>query len=70
MQPDFVLAHGLQKDEGADQVGVQERLGMIQRVVVVGLGGVVHHRVGAGHQCVDEVGVGDISVHEVHPGLG
>ena len=46
---DAVLADGLQKSEGALDVGAQERLRVGDGVVVVALGGVVHDRVVARH---------------------
>ncbi len=63
---DVVVAHvvppdRLQQGEGADDVGVQERAGVAQRVVVVGLGGEVDHDVGLGHQRVDGRRVGDVT---------
>ena len=50
MQPHPVLAHRLQHRVRPDHVGVQERFGVGQRVVDVGLGGEMHDRVGLGDQ--------------------
>jgi hypothetical protein len=62
-----VLADRLQHGEGADQVGLDERARVVQRVVVVRLRGVVHDRVACvSHQRVDHVGVGDVADHEAN----
>ena len=63
---DAVLADGLQQAEGALDVGAQERLGVGDGVVVVGLGGVVHDRVVARHQLVEQLRVADVAHHELH----
>lgn len=63
---DAVLPHGLQKAEGSLHVGAQERLGVGDGVVVVGLGGVVHDRVVAGNQLVQQRGVADVAHDELH----
>lgn len=63
---DAVLADGLQKAEGALHVGAQERLGVGDGVVVVGLGGVVHDRVVARHQPVQQLRVADVADDELH----
>ena len=63
---DAVLPHGLQQAEGALDVGVQERLGVGDGVVVVGLGGVVHDRVVARDQPVQQLGVADVAHDELH----
>lgn len=52
MVADAVLADSLQQTEGALHVGAQERLGVGDGVVVVGLGGVVDDRVVAREQPV------------------
>ena len=64
VQPHPVAAHRLQHGERADDVGAQERLGIGQRVVDVGLGGEVHDGVGLGDELVDQFGVGDVAVHQ------
>ena len=68
---DVVVAHAvlparLDERVGAPHVGLQERGGVGDGVVVVGLGGVVHHGVGPGHEPVDERGVADVADHELH----
>lgn len=63
---DAVLPHGLQKAEGALDVGAQERLRVGDGVVVVGLGRVVHDRVVARHQLIEQGGVADIAHDELH----
>lgn len=63
---DAVLADGLQKSEGALDVGAQEGLGVGDGVVVVALGGVVHDRVVARHQPVQQLGVADVTHDELH----
>ena len=63
---DAVLADGLQKAEGALDVGAQERLGVGDGVVVVGFGGVVHDRVVARDQLIEQRGVADVAHDELH----
>ena len=63
---DAVLADGLQKAEGALDVGAQERLRVGDGVVVMALGGVVHDRVVAGDQPVQQPGVADVAHDELH----
>ena len=62
---DAILADGLQKAEGALDVGAQERLRVGDGVVVVALGGVVHDRVVAGDQLVQQLRVADVAHHEL-----
>ena len=63
---DAVFADGLQQAEGALHVGAQERLGVGDGVVVVALGGVVHDRVVAGDQPVQQLGVADVAHDELN----
>ena len=63
---DAVLADGLQQAEGALDVGAQERLRVGDGVVVVALGGVVHDRVVARHQLIDQRSVADVADDELH----
>ena len=63
---DAVLADGLQQAEGALDVGAQERLRVGDGVVVVALGGVVHDRVVAGNQPVQQLRVADVAHDELH----
>ena len=63
---DAVLADGLQQAEGALDVGAQEGLGIGDRVVVVALGGVVHDRVVARDQPVQQTGIADVAHDELH----
>ena len=67
---DVVVAHavppaGLDEGVGALDVGPQERARVGDGVVVVGLGGVVDHGVGLGHEAVDERGVADVARDEL-----
>ncbi len=64
VQPHPVPAHRLQHRVGADDVGVQERLGVGQRIVDVRLRGEVHDRVGLGNQLRHQLGVGDVALHQ------
>ena len=57
-------SHGLQHREGADDVRVQEGLGVVQRFVDVRLRGEMHHSVSLGDQLRDQLGVSDIALHE------
>ena len=63
---DAVPADGLQQAEGALDVGAQERLRVGDGVVVVGLCGVVHDRVVAGDELVQQRGVADVAHDEFH----
>ena len=60
-----VLAAGLDERVGALHVGAQEGLRFGDGVVVVGLGGVVDHGVGLGHEAVDERGIADVAHDEL-----
>ena len=63
---DAVLPHGLQQAEGALHVGAQERFGVGDGVVVVGLRGVVHDGVVAGDDAVEQSGIADVADDELH----
>ena len=63
---DAVLADSLQQAEGALDVGAQERLRVGDGVVVVALGGVVHDRVVARDDAVQQLGVADVTHDELH----
>lgn len=63
---DAVLADGLQKAEGALDVGAQEGLRVGDGVVVVALGGVVHDRVVARDDAVQQPGVANVAHDELH----
>ena len=63
---DAVLADGLQQAEGALDVCAQERLRVGDGVVVVALGGVVHDRVVARDQLIEQGGVADVAHDELH----
>ena len=63
---DSVLADGLQQAEGALHVRAKERLGVRDGVVVVALGGVVHDRVVARDDAVQQPGVADVAHDELH----
>lgn len=67
---DAVLAHGLQQAERALHVGLEERLRVRDAVVVMRLGRVVHDRVVARHDPVQQVRVADVAHHEFHAVLG
>ena len=64
---DIVLAHRLQQAEGAFHVGAQERLGVRDGVVVVGLGGEVDDGVVARDDALQQPRVADVAHHELHP---
>lgn len=63
---DAIFADGLQQAEGALDVGAQEGLRVGDGVVVVALGGVVHDRVVARDQPVQQPGVADVAHDELH----
>ena len=59
------LARGLKQGERALNVGAEERRGIVDGVVVVTLGGVVHNGVVTGHELVEQRGVADVAHHEL-----
>lgn len=63
---DAVLADGLKQAEGALDVRAKERLRVGDGVVVVGLRGVVHDRVVARHDPIEQLGVADVAHDELH----
>ena len=63
---DAVLADGLQQAEGALDVRAQEGLRVGDGVVVVALGGVVHDRVVARDDAVQQLRVADVADDELH----
>ena len=63
---DAVFADGLQQAEGALHVGAQEGLRVGDGVVVVALGRVVHDRVVARDDAVQQPGVADVAHDELH----
>ena len=67
---DAVFPDGLQQAEGALDVGAQERLGVGDGVVVMALRGVVHDRVVARYQPVQQLGVADVAHDELHADRG
>ena len=67
---DAVFPHGLQQAEGTLHVGAQERLGVGDGVVVVALGGVVHDRVVARDDAIQQLRVADVAHDELDPVLG
>lgn len=66
MVADTVFPDGLQQAEGALDVGAQEGLRVGDGVVVVALGGVVHDRIVAGNQPVQQPDVADVAHDELH----
>ncbi len=60
----LVAADGLQEGVRADDVGVEEGARVVQRVVVVGLGGEVHDEIVGAHQAVDQGRVADVALHQ------
>ena len=62
---DAVFADGLQQAEGALDVGAKERLRVGDGVVVVALCGVVHDRVVARHDLIEQRGVADVAHDEL-----
>ena len=67
---DAVLAHGLEQTERAFHVRLEERFRVRDRIVVMGLGRVVHDRVVARHDPVEQLGVADVAMHELDTVLG
>lgn len=66
MVADAIFADGLQQAEGALHVGAQEGLRVGDGVVVVALCGVVHDRVVARDDTVQQPGVADVAHDELH----
>lgn len=62
---DAVPAHGLEQTERAFHVRPQERFRVRDRIVVMGLGRVMHDRVVARHDPVEQLGVADVAMHEL-----
>ena len=62
----IVLAGRLQQAERALHIRLQERLRVRDRVVVVGFRRVVHDRVMTRHDLVEQLGVADVPMHELH----
>lgn len=60
----------LEQPHHALHVGVQERLGIGDGAVDVGLGGEVDHGVAPGHHRAQQRFVADVAHHELHPVLG
>ena len=69
MVADAVLADRLEQAERALHVRLQERFRIRDRVVVVRLGRVMHDRVVARHDFVEQIRVADIAHHELHAAL-
>ena len=63
---DAVFAHGLKQAEGALDIGVQERLGLGDGVVVVTLGRVVHDGVVSEHYAIKQLRGADVAHDELH----
>lgn len=64
MKPRAVPAGRLEQRVGADEVGLDEGSRVVERVVVVALGGIVHDCVRLGGEPVDEGRIRDVPVHE------
>lgn len=62
---DAVFAHGLEQTERAFHVRPQERFRVRDRIVVMGLGRVMHDRVMPRHDPVEQLRVADVAVHEL-----
>ena len=67
---DPILPDRLEQAERAFHVRPQERFRVRDRIVVMGLGRVVHDRVVARHDPVEQLGVADVAVHELDTVLG
>ena len=67
---DAVFAHGLEQAERALHVRLQERFWIRNRVVVVGFGRVMHDRIVARHDAIEQLRVADVAVHELDTVLG
>ena len=63
---DAAPPHGLQQAEGTLDVRAKERLGVGDGVVVMALGRVVHDRVVAGDQFIEQLRVADVAHDELH----
>lgn len=67
---DPILPDRLEQTERAFHVRLQERFRVRDRIVVMGLGRVVHDRVVARHDLVEQLGVADVAMHELDTVLG
>ena len=67
---DPILPDRLEQTERAFHVRLQERFRVRDRIVVMGLGRVVHDRVVARHDPVEQLGVADVAMHELDTVLG
>ena len=67
---DAVFAHGLEQAERALHVRLQERFWIRNRVVVVGFGRVMHDRIVARHDAIEQLRVANVAVHELDTVLG
>lgn len=70
MVADAVLPDGLEQAERAFHVRPQERFRIRDRIVVVGLGRVMHDRVVARHDPVEQLCVTNVAMHELDTVLG
>lgn len=70
MVADAVLPDGLEQAERAFHVRPQERFRIRDRIVVVGLGRVMHDRVMPRHDPVEQIRIADVAHHELHTILG
>ena len=64
VEPPVVLTGRFEQRVGADDVRVEERARVVQRVVVVRFGGVVHDGIRVGEELVNEGRVGDVALDE------
>ena len=67
MQARAVAAHCFQDLERSLNVGPNKRGGIVERVVVVGLGGEVHHHIRILDEGVNGVAIGDVAYDEFDP---
>ncbi len=61
-----ICARSLQQAIGADDVGLYERLGIEDGVIVMTLSRIVDDRITARHHPVKQLSVTDVTAHEVH----
>ena len=66
MEPHTVPATRLDEDICALDIGLEERDGVGDRVVVMGLGGKVHHGIGLGNQPIHKRSIADVANHQLN----
>lgn len=59
-----MLADGLENSVGANNVGFDKWPGVTQRIIIVTLGGKVHHNISVAYKLVYQFGIANVAVYE------